>query len=126
NGAIIDALRRVSPGSRAARRDYRAYDQVRGEMIAELGREPAEAEVAARLNLDLSRLEDMHRYRTLRVVSIDAEVDSSGERDIGADEDTEEYVLSRVEALEVRSLIATLMPREREIIFRHYIEGHSQ
>ena len=126
NGAIIDALRRVSPGSRAARRDYRAYDQARGEMTAELGREPSEAEVAARLNLDLTRLEDMHRYRTLRVVSIDAEIDSSGERDIGADEDTEEYVLSRVEALEVRRLIASLMPREREIIFRHYIQGHSQ
>src|SRR5438105_526286 len=77
NGAIIDALRRVSPGSRAARKDYRAYDQARSEMIAELGREPSEAEVAARLNLDLSRLEDMHRYRTLRVVSIDAEIDTS-------------------------------------------------
>jgi RNA polymerase sigma factor for flagellar operon FliA len=126
NGAIIDALRRVSPGSRSARREFRAYEQVRGEMMVELGREPEEAEVAVKLNVETSHLEDMHRYRNLRMVSIESEFDGAGESDLSGGDDTEESVLSRIEALEVRQLVASLMPREREIIHRHYLEGHSQ
>ena len=126
NGAILDALRRLSPGSRSARREFRSYEQARTGMMLELGREPEEAEVAARLNVEPSRLEEMHRYRGLRLVSIESEFDGAGEADLSGNEDTEDRVLSMIEAQELRQVIATLMPREREIIHRHYIQGHSQ
>src|SRR5262245_51024405 len=51
-GAIVDAMRRASPGSRAARRAFRTYEAERTVLTAELGREPTEAEVAVRMNVD--------------------------------------------------------------------------
>ena len=125
-GAILDAMRKASPGSRAARREFRAYESVRSVLTAELGRDPDESEVAQRMNVDESKLEDMHRYRNVRFVSMDAEFDDGGVSEIGGEDDTEDTVLRRVEAHEVRVLLASLMPREREIVHRHYIKGESQ
>jgi RNA polymerase sigma factor for flagellar operon FliA len=126
NGAIIDALRRLSPGSRQARRENRSFEQSRTELTAMLGREPGDAELAERLHLSRHRLDDVHRYMKLQLVSMDSDADGVRESDIAGVEDTERDVLSQMEAHELRQQIACLLPREREIIHRHYIKGHSQ
>jgi RNA polymerase sigma factor (sigma-70 family) len=68
----------------------------------------------------------MHRYRALRFVSIDMEFEDGGVSEISGEEDTEDTVLRKVEAQELRRLLGALMPREREIVHRHFIQGESQ
>jgi RNA polymerase sigma factor FliA len=55
-GAILDSLREVDWGSRLMRRRGREIAEATSRLEAKLGRQPAEAEVAAEMNVDVNYL----------------------------------------------------------------------
>jgi len=69
-GAMIDAIRKVQADSRGARGERREIEGARGVLAGALGREPTEAEVAARLGITLPELAERRR-RAMPVRHVD-------------------------------------------------------
>jgi RNA polymerase sigma factor for flagellar operon FliA len=70
-GAIIDAIRTLSPISRGAIRRNRVLDQSISELTQRLGREPTRDEVSCELGVDSTELRRMMVDSTHSVVSLD-------------------------------------------------------
>jgi RNA polymerase sigma factor FliA len=80
-GAIIDSLREIDWGSRLMRRRGREIAEATSRLEAKLGRQPAEAEIAAEMNVDVDYLR-----------KIVAQLDSlhiTGQRAVASDGDSE-------------------------------------
>jgi RNA polymerase sigma factor for flagellar operon FliA len=124
-GAILDAMRRASPGPRRATRDSARYEILRAELTTALGRDPDEAEIWARLDLSDSQVAAVSRIHNLQIVSMNTESDGSNEVPVASNEDIEETVLRGIEAQELWHLVQSLRPREREVVRRYYFLGES-
>ncbi len=124
-GAIIDALRKATPVSRRSQKALQRLDRASLDLTHELGREPCDGEVALRMDVAESEVEHLRRLRTLRVVSLDEQHERS-DHEIASSDSTEEAALRLVQAVEVRRCINGLLPREQDVIRRHYLKGESQ
>lgn len=69
-GAMIDAIRKVQADSRSARGERREIEHARAALAGKLGREPTEAEIAARLGISATDLAERHR-RAMPVRHVD-------------------------------------------------------
>jgi RNA polymerase sigma factor for flagellar operon FliA len=75
-GAILDSLRATDWVPRAVRRRAEGVSRARHELRARLGREPAQAEVAEHLGVDLVRLQTLSQDMDLQpLLSLDAPLD---------------------------------------------------
>jgi RNA polymerase sigma factor for flagellar operon FliA len=67
-GAMLDELRRLDTMSRPARRLARRAASITSTLAARLGRQPAEEEIAAEMNLDLDTYREMVLQRATTLV----------------------------------------------------------
>lgn len=121
-GSILDALRSLDWVPRNVRRRAREAAREYEALEAELGRVPADAELAARLHLTVRELDRLRqRMGGASLVSIE-------EPHVGdALEDRESDVAGEIERDEVRAELAaaveSLPPQERTVIRRYYFKG---
>ncbi len=121
-GAILDEVRRLDWAPRRVRGRIRRVEQTRERMAQELRRQPSDDEITAELGevAGAARLDASNAS----VLCLDAPI---GDRDgdsidlrIGSADPGMENVEN---TLLVRSLLATLTPRDRFIIERYYFDG---
>jgi RNA polymerase sigma factor for flagellar operon FliA len=70
-GAILDAVRALDSVGRAGREAGRAIGRAMRELETELGRNPEEAELAARLNVSVERYREQLAFASVVTVSLD-------------------------------------------------------
>ncbi len=71
-GAIIDELRQLDWAPRSLRQRMHEAERARQSLLAELGREPTDREVASEMNINLDQLQQMRRKAShLSVVSFE-------------------------------------------------------
>lgn len=129
HGAMLDALRSMDWAPRSARRLRREMDAAIARLRHELGREPAEAELAQALNLTPAQFERaVEELRTLELATVrplDA-VSPDGERLLDVAIDHEEGPGAQFERGELRARLARairdLPERERQILALSYEE----
>jgi RNA polymerase sigma factor for flagellar operon FliA len=121
-GAILDALRKSEPHSRQVRSRLRRYDEAWSELTAELGREPRRAEVAARLGMSRSGSGALIGSPAIRTLCLE-EVGRAVERKAGVAEPAEDVAIGQIQARLIRRMVASLPPRERELVVRRYFQG---
>lgn len=131
HGAVVDALRSLDVLSSAKRKRMSQAHRTMEALRQELGREPGDAEVAARLGLDLGDYRALLSEAQLRYTfSLDRPAtegpDASPLSELVADDDSQ----SGFEAVEQDSLraqlareIPRLPERERVILSLYYFEG---
>lgn len=121
-GAILDALRKSEPHSRQLRSSMRRYDEAWDELATELGREPQAAEVAARLGMGQSEFGALIGAPAIRTLYL-AEVGAGAEKKAGVAEPAEDIAIGQIQARLIRRMVASLPPRERELVVRRYFIG---
>ena len=131
NGAILDALRSQDWVPRAVRQRGREMDRAFERLEAELGRDPTDDELAARLGVSVRELDVVRqRARGTSVVSLEEPLPSSGEHELFVGdtiEDSESDVPGEIEREELRhelvSAVEDLPHTERTVIRRYYFRG---
>lgn len=131
NGAILDALRSQDWVPRAVRQRGREMDRAFERLEAELGRDPTDDELAARLGVSVRELDVVRqRARETSVVSLEEPLPSSGEHELFVGdtiEDSESDVPGEIEREELRhelvSAVEDLPHTERTVIRRYYFRG---
>jgi RNA polymerase sigma factor for flagellar operon FliA len=127
HGAMLDALRDLDWAPRSVRKLGRTMDGTVARLRHELGREPAEAEIAGALNVsetEYGRLLD--QLRTAELASIRQSTNEDGTSVLEVAIDPGEGPDARLEREELRGLlaeaIAGLPERERQILALYYQE----
>ena len=130
-GAILDSLREVDWGSRLMRRRGREIAEATAKLEARLGRKPAEAEIAAEMNVEVEYLRKITaQLDTLHITSqrVVASEDSSETIDLieGAPDLVDPNPFDLCLKGEMRShlaeAISTLSEREQLILSLYYRE----
>jgi RNA polymerase sigma factor for flagellar operon FliA len=125
-GAILDSLRELDWGPRELRRKGRQLQEVTARLESELGRAPAESEVAAALGL---QLDDFHgvltQLRGLDLTQLPVEADDDTQiADIPGDCFESPY--THCERLEIKRVlttaIASLPEKEQQVLSLYYHE----
>ncbi|GIL36766.1 sigma-70 family RNA polymerase sigma factor [Phycicoccus sp. DTK01] len=124
-GALLDELRSMDWATRSVRTRARELDAVRGAMTSELGREPAERELADRLGVGVEAVrqvsEAVHRSVVVRLDSlVDAGVaDAALPRDERTPEDV---VVQRERESYLSAAVAALPERLRIVVQATFFE----
>ncbi len=129
-GAIIDELRARDWIPRGVRNRARAYQQAVDELLAELDRPPTDAELAARLGVEESRLDEIEREAQLASqISLETPVGEDGRLEqtvASTDVDTIDpgAALDRGELREVLvDALDQLKEQDRLVLKLYYFEG---
>ncbi len=124
-GALLDELRSMDWASRSVRTRAREQDTARGALTAELGREPADHEVAQRLGVGVEAVREVtdavHRSVVIR---LDALVDS-GVADVALprqDRTPEDVVVEREREAYLVAAVDSLPERLRTVVRATYFE----
>jgi RNA polymerase sigma factor for flagellar operon FliA len=128
-GAILDSLRQMDWSPRNLRRQARQIEEANRELSAELGRAPAESEIAERLGMQLEEFQRLlGELRGLDLGSLHNQSEDGGtEEDITAvatrpEEDPFQITFRG----EIRTLladaIAELDDKERQVLALYYLE----
>ena len=128
-GAILDSLRQLDWGPRHLRRQARRIEEANRELAAELGRAPAEPELAERLGMELEEFQQLlGELRGLDLGSLQGQSDDGlFEENVAvattrADEDPFHLTLRT----EMRSILAhaieELDEKERQVLGLYYLE----
>lgn len=128
-GAILDGIRSLFR-NRTDYQKFRLVEEVRAELLQELGREPTPEEMTEELKISAERYTDYRKFcGFLNPVSLDCPT-YEGERPEAAemipDDSAPDPFLSTVDSEQretVRTLVDKLSPRVREIIFLFYWQG---
>ncbi|WP_030528523.1 sigma-70 family RNA polymerase sigma factor [Phycicoccus jejuensis] len=124
-GALLDELRSMDWATRSVRTRARELDAIRGAMTSELGREPAERELADRLGVGVEAVrqvsEAVHRSVVVRLDSlVDAGVaDAALPRDERTPEDV---VVQRERESYLSAAVAALPERLRIVVQATFFE----
>lgn len=124
-GALLDELRSMDWATRSVRSRARELDAARGALTSELGREPAERELAARLGVGVEAVrqvsEAVHRSVVVRLDSlVDAGVaDAALPRDERTPEDV---VVQRERESYLSAAVAALPERLRIVVQATFFE----
>ena len=128
-GAILDSLRELDWSPRHLRRQARRIEEAHRDLAAELGRAPAEPELAARLGLELDEFQQLlGELRGLDLGSLQGTSDdsSSEEPNTGVASRLEEDPFHITLRAEMRSLLAQaieeLDEKERQVLGLYYLE----
>jgi len=128
-GAILDSLRQMDWGPRHLRRRARSIEQAHRELAAELGRAPAEPELAARLGMPLEEFQQLlGELRGLDLGSLEGQSDNGlMEENIAvAATRTEEDPFHLTLRTEMRTILARaieeLDEKERQVLGLYYLE----
>ncbi len=127
-GAIVDALRGDDWVPRSVRRKQARLRHAVSRLRARLGRAPTRSELAAELELDLDRLEQLLQEADAhRLLSLDAPVDDDGTPLADRISDDEAPLVDRwCDAelrQEVREAIGNLPGKEGAVVAAYYLQG---
>jgi RNA polymerase sigma factor FliA len=117
-GAILDELRALDPLTRDQRRDARAIQTATRQLEVELGRSPAEDEIAARSGLLIDRIRTV---RELAGATTPVPLEE-GLLDTVTKTDPIERLSFAQLRLRLEGAVAKLSDRERTIISLYYVE----
>ncbi|MGG5259648.1 sigma-70 family RNA polymerase sigma factor [Phycicoccus avicenniae] len=124
-GALLDELRSMDWASRSVRTKAREHDTARGVLTAELGREPQEREVAARMGLTVDDVREVSRavHRSV-VVRLDPLVDSGAAEGVlpRVDQTPEHLVVERERETYLHAAVAALPERLRLVVQATFFE----
>jgi RNA polymerase sigma factor for flagellar operon FliA len=126
-GAIIDAIRSLSPMTRTAVRRMRLLEETTAALAQSLGRAPAQQELAGELGVTMAELGRMHVESTHFVVSLDGGSEEDGDtpaihgllRDPEAPGIEDELFEPDEIVLRLGSAIETLSERD-QLVLNHY------
>jgi RNA polymerase sigma factor FliA len=128
-GAILDSLRQMDWGPRALRREARRIEDAHRQLSAELGREPSEPELAAKLGVELTELHRvLGELRGLDLKSLQVQNEEGGSGDRIASmatrpEDDPFHVTLRAEfRASLAGAIEKLDDKERQVLSLYYLE----
>lgn len=129
-GSIIDGLRSQDPVSRTARQRSRKIERAFAELEGELGRAATDAEVAARLGIDLTTLHETQIQTAPGLISIDCPVESDDAGsttwgDLIADEHSPNPEAQAEKRETLQSLVGAIQhlpERERLVLALYYNE----
>lgn len=115
-GSILDELRRMDPMSQPMRRKARAIEKARVALRNELGRDPADPELAERMQIEVEQLQRMvDEVQPMTFVGVN-EVDFTDLRD--------ELALARLDRTTLKATlvkaIATLPERTQQVLAMYY------
>lgn len=127
-GAIIDAIRSLSPISRTGLRRLRMLDETVACLTQSLGRAPTRPELARELDISRADLERMLLDATHHIVSLDAGTDDDADapsmRELLHDPDAPAIDAEFVEADEIvhrlSSAIESLSKRDQLVLHQYY------
>lgn len=127
-GAILDAVRGLDPLGRPGRDAARTIADTVETLVAALGREPTDSEIATHLGLSLARCVALRRAAGITMVSLDALVDPSSTRTTGLGDaivdaqavDPVDRVALREELTALVREVALLGDRNRRVIALYY------
>jgi RNA polymerase sigma factor FliA len=127
-GAIIDAIRSLSPVSRTSRRRTRVLEETAGQLAQQLGRAPTQAELSHELGVTRSALGHMQLEATHTLVSLDRggddDADVSSMRDLLHDPDApaiDDELFEPDEIVErLSSAMRSLPERDQLVLNRYY------
>ncbi|MCZ7649154.1 MAG: FliA/WhiG family RNA polymerase sigma factor [Planctomycetota bacterium] len=131
-GAMLDSIRACDWVPRLIRNKHHLYARTIRELGSELGREPVDEEIAARLDMDLDKLNKLRRELDVKAqISLDGGTsDNSDERDLlrlemleDREEDEPTRELQREEIREIA--LRGLHPNERAVVEQYYFNGRS-
>ncbi|MDB6094226.1 MAG: putative polymerase, sigma 28 subunit, FliA/WhiG family [Verrucomicrobia bacterium] len=118
-GAVFDELRRLDPLSRRTRARVNLVNRATNDLTGELGREPADFEVAAATGLTIGAVREAGRVAITETCSIDgAGVEL---RDRGAPCPAESAANDDA-AISVRAALTRLAPNQALALRRYYLE----
>ncbi len=126
-GAIFDSLRQLDWASRDLRRRHKQMEQVVQDLISTLGREPTEAEIAAKLGVDVGHWRQMMAdLRNVGLISADADgseerfpPERAGNRDsASARRDLQQTLSSAMESLPERYRKVVLLYYSNELTMK--------
>jgi RNA polymerase sigma factor (sigma-70 family) len=124
-GAIVDFMRKTGPASRGEVRRLTLYDAAWNQLTTENGREPTDQEMACRLAMTGEQLGRLRQSQGLRLVPLNGDAGDFYQDNVAGEDDVEGEVLSRLQASDLKVMVASLMPRDREVIRRRYLLGES-
>ena len=125
-GSMLDSLRQLDWASRELRRRHRQIEAATRDLTAVLGRTPAEAEIAARLEVDVDRLRQMMlEMRNVGLISADTRAtdhDDLPALEFAGNEDTHpDSMCSRAQMRDVLDRAMNgLPPRYRQVVTLYY------
>ncbi len=128
-GSILDAVRSLDAVGRAGREAGRAIGKAIRELETELGRSPAEAEIAARLNVTVDRYREQLAAASVVTVSLDEpdprddDDDAPGFADATADDgapDPGDEAARRDEVATLAREVSRLGDRQKLILALYY------
>lgn len=129
-GAILDSLRELDWGSRGLRHKGRQIEEAISKLSKQLGRQPAEEEIAAELGISIGELYDLaHKIDGAILVGqqVNSTYDRSEKQDlIESAPSRDENPFEQCERTEVKEMlaeaIATLSEKEQMVISLYYKE----
>jgi RNA polymerase sigma factor for flagellar operon FliA len=125
-GAILDNIRKMDWVPRTLRQKNRKFDQVFTQLENDLGREPTEQELAAKMGLSLAETRElMKKSSVLSLISLDDYLDQNHEAAFtpAAQDDTPERVYDKKELQEMlTATIEKLSEKEKMVISLYYFE----
>jgi RNA polymerase sigma factor for flagellar operon FliA len=130
-GSILDAIRRADPLPRSLRKSARELEKASQELAAQLGRWPTVKEVAMKMGIRPSQVQQIMKHSTSRVVSLDQVLqdrENEGIYYLDPLDDDEQgdpaQAAERQASLDLLGqAVAGLSPRDRAIIQLRYSES---
>lgn len=125
-GAIIDNIRKMDWVPRALRQKNKEFEQVNTRLEAELGREPTDEEIAAKLNTSVAEVREMMKSAAiLSLVSLDDYLEQNHESAFGqrSQGDTPEEHFDKKELHKMLTeTIEALTEKEKMVVTLYYFE----
>jgi len=125
-GAIIDSIRKMDWVPRTMRQRNKQLEQAFSELEFELGREPTEAELAAKLDISLEETTDLlKKSSVVALISLDDYLEQNHEANFGnsAAEETPELQYEQQELKDMLvDAIDKLSEKEKKVVTLYYFE----
>lgn len=126
-GAILDSLRQMDWSPRRLRRQARQIEQVNRDLSSELGRSPAEPEIASRLRMELCEFQRLlGKIRGLDIASLQGQSGDGFIEENVAVTRPEEDPFHLALRTEIRAILARAIERlgekERQVLGLYYLK----
>jgi len=122
-GAMIDAIRKLQADSRGARGERREIENARAALAGTSGREPTDAEIAARLGITLTELAERHRRAMpVRHVDMDDAYNDSQAAFASDMAGSEDLLLEAENREQLIAALTDLPERHRLVIQLYFLE----
>jgi RNA polymerase sigma factor for flagellar operon FliA len=127
-GAVLDGIRSLDWIPRTQRQRSKQLDDVYLELEMELGREPGEADLAARLSIPIEQVaEEIKKSSIISLISLDDFLEQNHEANFaqlaGVEEDSPEILCAQDELKqEMAAAIEHLTEKEQQVVALYYYE----